>query len=263
MRYDITLQIDYEYEFPVENSRQIVKLMPADLPGAQRLIAGSISSTPASDEQVNATDFFGNDSIELAFLKPHTRLQLLLKARVERIKTKPENAGDRTVAQVQAEIGRSRSLCAPSPLHFVQGSHYSPITEITTGFAEAALPSEAPMTEIISGIGGAIFEQFNYDPKATTVATPMLDAFNGRHGVCQDFAHIMISCLRGIGVPAGYVSGLLRTIPPAGKPRLAGADAMHAWVTVWCGDDVGWIDFDPTNNLWRPQDAAIGGRASG
>jgi transglutaminase-like putative cysteine protease len=95
----------------------------------------------------------------------------------------------------------------------------------------------------------AIHADFEYDPKATDVETRPAEAFALRKGVCQDFAHVMIAGLRGVGIPAGYVSGFLRTNPPPGKPRLEGADAMHAWVRAWCGQHVGWVEFDPTNAM--------------
>ncbi len=90
---------------------------------------------------------------------------------------------------------------------------------------------------------------FKYDTKATQVSTPISEAFQKRRGVCQDFAHIMIAGLRGLGLPAAYVSGYIRTIPPPGKKRLQGADAMHAWVSLWCGAEIGWVDLDPTNSM--------------
>jgi transglutaminase-like putative cysteine protease len=94
-----------------------------------------------------------------------------------------------------------------------------------------------------------IKSDFRYDPTATAVSTPLTEAFTKRGGVCQDFAHIMIAGLRGLGIPARYVSGYIRTIPPPGKPRLEGADASHAWVSVWCGVEFGWLDLDPTNGI--------------
>ncbi len=94
---------------------------------------------------------------------------------------------------------------------------------------------------------GRIFRDFKYDPRATTIQTPITEVFEKRHGVCQDFAHLQIGCLRSLGIPARYVSGYLRTIPPPGKPRLVGADASHAWLSAYCGE-AGWIDVDPTND---------------
>ena len=94
----------------------------------------------------------------------------------------------------------------------------------------------------------ALHSEMRFDSKATDVDTSPAEAFANRHGVCQDFSHVMIAALRAIGIPARYVSGFLRTIPPKGRPRLEGADAMHAWVSAWCGADTGWIEFDPTND---------------
>jgi transglutaminase-like putative cysteine protease len=102
-----------------------------------------------------------------------------------------------------------------------------------------------------------IRNDFRYDPKATVISTPLKEVFEKRHGVCQDFAHVMIAGLRGLGLPAAYVSGYLRTYPPPGQPRLQGADATHAWVSVWCGADIGWIGFDPTNDLLVGNDHII------
>jgi transglutaminase-like putative cysteine protease len=96
--------------------------------------------------------------------------------------------------------------------------------------------------------------EFKYDPKATVISTPLTEVFEKRHGVCQDFAHAMIAGLRGLGLPAAYVSGYLRTIPPPGKPRLVGADAMHAWTSLWCGEELGWVGFDPTNDIFAETD---------
>ena len=98
-------------------------------------------------------------------------------------------------------------------------------------------------------VGLALHRDMRFDPDATTVDTPPAEAFARRHGVCQDFAQVMIACLRGVGIPAGYVSGFLRTNPPPGQPRLEGADAMHAWVRAWCGWQAGWVEFDPTNAI--------------
>jgi transglutaminase-like putative cysteine protease len=99
--------------------------------------------------------------------------------------------------------------------------------------------------------------QFKYDPKATVISTPLREVFDKRHGVCQDFAHVMIAGLRGLGLPAAYVSGYLRTIPPPGKPRLQGADATHALVSLWCGGELGWIGLDPTNDMLIENDHII------
>ena len=111
-----------------------------------------------------------------------------------------------------------------------------------------SFPKGAPLLMGARELTRRIFKDFKYDPKATTVATPLEEVVEKRRGVCQDFAHLGIACLRSLGLPARYVSGYLRTRPPEGKPRLVGADASHAWFSVFC-PGTGWVDFDPTNNV--------------
>jgi transglutaminase-like putative cysteine protease len=106
-------------------------------------------------------------------------------------------------------------------------------------------------------LGEALHEELRFDADATTVDTPVEEAFTARHGVCQDFAHIMIGCLREVGIPAAYVSGFLRTEPPPGCERLEGADAMHAWVRAWCGPTLGWVEYDPTNGVTVANDHIV------
>ena len=118
-----------------------------------------------------------------------------------------------------------------------------------TAFAKSVLKPSMTVAEAVTAVGHALCMHMEFDAKATTVDTPAAEAFAKQRGVCQDFSHIMIACLRGAGIPAGYVSGFLRTKPPPGKPRLDGADAMHAWVRAWAGPATGWVEFDPTNDI--------------
>ena len=124
-------------------------------------------------------------------------------------------------------------------------------------YAREVLPPDIPALEAVETLGLALNRDLKFDPKATEVSTPVAEAFEARHGVCQDFSHIMIVALRAVGVPAGYVSGFLRTIPPEGKPRLQGADAMHAWVRAWCGPEIGWVEYDPTNAAFAGADHVL------
>jgi len=143
----------------------------------------------------------------------------------------------------------SNSLGAMSPVNYVFASSLVPVLAPVTAYAALSF---APGGGIVAGAADLmrrIRNDFKYDPKATVISTPLREVFEKRHGVCQDFAHVMIAGLRGLGLPAAYVSGYLRTIPPPGQPRLQGADATHAWVSVWCGGAIGWIGFDPTNDL--------------
>jgi transglutaminase-like putative cysteine protease len=141
------------------------------------------------------------------------------------------------------------SLGPSSPVGYIFASPLVPVLGPVSAYAAASF---APGAGILAGavdLMHRIRTEFRYDPKATVISTPLDEVFAKRHGVCQDFAHVMIAGLRGLGLPAAYVSGYLRTIPPAGQPRLQGADATHAWVSLWCGAELGWVDFDPTNDL--------------
>ena len=116
-------------------------------------------------------------------------------------------------------------------------------------YAKESFPAGRPILQATADLTRRIYEDFEYRPQSTDVNTQVAEVFGKRVGVCQDFAHLQIACLRSLGLAARYVSGYLRTIPPPGKPRLVGADASHAWLGVYCGGDVPWIDFDPTNNM--------------
>jgi transglutaminase-like putative cysteine protease len=116
-------------------------------------------------------------------------------------------------------------------------------------YARVSFPAGRPLLEAVSDLTGRVHEDFTYDPRATTVATSLAEVFAARRGVCQDFARLEIACLRSLGIAARYVSGYLETAPPEGKPRLVGADASHAWVSIYC-PGLGWVDVDPTNNVF-------------
>ncbi|MBG1232365.1 transglutaminase family protein [Aestuariivirga litoralis] len=256
MLYDITLNVSYTYDYPVQSSRQIVRLLPADLEGEQRQIAGILDVDPKPAEWRIHTDFFGNNAAELVFYDAHEDVEFSVKSRVERFERAAHN-GDLSFDQLKADITNHRSLGPWSPHHFIGATSRVPLDRATTDYARKAQGDETQVIAAIIAIARAIKRDFKFDPKATTVETPLLKAFHGRRGVCQDFSHIMIACLRGIGIPAAYVSGYLRTIPPPGKKRIQGADAMHAWVRAWCGASVGWIEYDPTNAMYAGADHVI------
>lgn len=249
MLYDISVQISYAYENAANSSRDVVRLMPLDLPGEQRLIAGNLDVRPDPDERIDRVDFFGNPYAELAFRTPHHEIEFLVKSRVERVAVDPELDISPRLDRLPEEIESVRSVSAEAPHHFLGVSERVALAAETTDYAKKAAGEAASVMQAVRLIGEALHGDMKFDPDATTVDTPMLEAFRARHGVCQDFTHIMIACLRGIGVPAGYVSGFLRTLPPPGEARLEGADAMHAWVRAWCGTEMGWVEYDPTNAL--------------
>ena len=149
------------------------------------------------------------------------------------------------------------SLGPSSPVGYVFASSLVPVLSPVTAYAAASFSAGTGVLVGAVALMHRIRSVFRYDAKATVISTPLNEVFEKRHGVCQDFAHVMIAGLRGLGLPAAYVSGYLRTIPPPGKPRLQGADATHAWVSLWCGPELGWIGFDPTNDLMVANDHIV------
>ena len=254
--YDVKLHIAYQYANSAMGGRHVVCVMPMDLP-SQRVMASLLDITPRPEERLDRQDFFGNRITEFAFRGPHDSVAFTMKARVERLVSPalPHNAI--ALPAMQAALIAQRDLGPDSPLHFLSASARVPRDRAMTAFALGALHPDMTVAEAIVAIGSALYRHMKFDPKATTVDTPATEAFAKRQGVCQDFSHIMIACLRGIGIPAGYVSGFLRTLPPPGKPRLEGADAMHAWVRAWCGAEAGWIEFDPTNDKLAGEDHIV------
>ena len=257
MLYDISLRMAYRYDFSADAGRHIARLMPADIAGEQRLVAGSLSIVPKPDEWVSFVDFFGNACVEVGFDRPHTEIVFAVQSRVERHAPGDILDISPSLAGLADEIFAWRGMDGASPHHFLGVSPRVPVEQATTDYARAVAVGQPSVLEAVRAIGLSLHKEMRFDPKATTVETPMLEAFERRHGVCQDFTHVMIACLRGIGIPAGYVSGFLRTIPPKGEERLEGADAMHAWVRAWCGSELGWMEFDPTNAIPAGEDHVV------
>ncbi len=257
MLYDISLRIAYTYDHAADSSRHVIRLAPAELPGEQRQVAGTLNVDPKPDEWRVQSDFFGNKTAELAYFNSHKKISLAVQSRVERFEIERRFDTTPSFDQLARDISDFRNLEPWAPHHFLGPSSRVPLDVATTSYARELVLGQTSVLAAITRIGEVLHRDFRYDPEATTVETPMLEAFNGRRGVCQDFSHIMIACLRGIGIPASYVSGYLRTTPPAGKKRLEGADAMHAWVRAWCGTSLGWIEYDPTNATFVGSDHIV------
>jgi len=247
--YDIRLDLHYDYDAQVRNDRHLVRVAPVSIPGVQRVVAASLRFDPKPVLETNFTDFFSNIVTTVAYEAPHDHLDVRLTARVSI--EEPEKRADLSPSLdvLHQEIGRLWTLSPDSPHHFLGPSPRIALSEPITGYARASVARTQSVMAAAMDLCLAIHRDFAYDRKATRVDTSPFEAFELRKGVCQDFSQVMIAGLRGVGIPAGYVSGFLRTIPPKGKPRLEGADAMHAWVRVWCGQHAGWIDFDPTNAM--------------
>lgn len=248
MLYDVTAEIGYDYDRPSVSGRTLLRLMPAALPGEQRLVAGHLSADPAPATRRERRDFFANTVTEMTWRTASRQARFRLQARVERLAEPPRLDLSPPLAGLAAELDALRSLGPEAPQHFLAASARIGPDPGLAAWAAETLPAGATALAALQALGARLHAEMRFDAGATTVETDMREAFAARHGVCQDFSHILIGALRGLGVPAGYVSGYLRTHPPPGAPRLAGADAMHAWVRAWCGIELGWVEYDPTND---------------
>jgi transglutaminase-like putative cysteine protease len=248
MLYDVRLLLHYDYDAVVRGDRHLVRVMPASSPG-QRVIAASLSFDPRPIYETQFQDFFGNIVTTVAYLGGHDHLDVRLSARVDVEERTALADLSPTIDELQLELARLWSLAPQSPHHFIGPSPRVPLDPKLTEYARASLARTASVMAAAMDFCLAIHADFAYDAEATGVETGPLEALALKRGVCQDFSHVMIAGLRGVGIPAAYVSGFLRTLPPKGKPRLEGTDAMHAWVRVWCGERMGWVEFDPTNAM--------------
>lgn len=249
MIYDIAQTTSYVYAYPVPVARHVVRMVPVGR-DRQRVVASHIAIEPEPAEWTEVTDFFGNRLAIIRIETAHTRFTVRTTARVDVSPAEhPDPSAGPGWEEVRAMAAASFDLGTHSPAHFVFPSPAVPLTEAITDWAGRSFTPGRGMLEASIEVMNRLHDEFKYDSKATDVSTPPAEAFALRAGVCQDFAHIMIAGLRGLGLPAAYVSGFLRTEPPPGKERLQGADATHAWVAVWCGEEIGWQGLDPTNAL--------------
>jgi transglutaminase-like putative cysteine protease len=255
--YDIRHVTTYSYESPVSFARCSLRLEPRAGDG-QQLVSHAVEIRPRPSERTVRRDFFGTHTESVSIETAHRSLRIDSRSRVSvsrhapgRAAPSPEWESVRDLAFEAASLGPS------SPIGYVFASPLVPVVPPVTAYASLSFP---PGNGILAGavdLMHRIRTDFKYDPKATVISTPLKEVFEKRHGVCQDFAHVMIAGLRGLGLPAAYVSGYLRTIPPPGKPRLQGADATHAWVSLWCGEGLGWVGLDPTNDILVENDHIV------
>ncbi|PTE15270.1 transglutaminase family protein [Pseudogemmobacter blasticus] len=257
MRYHLSLSIRYAFDRPTGMARQVLRICPADLPGVQQVSSCRVMVLPAPAARREFTDFFGTRAIELALPGGLTELRFDMTAEVTRLDTGPEADLSVPLPGLAADLAAETGLGPMSPHHFLAPSpRIPPVPEIAQ-FAAAAVAGAPTTRAAVRALGEALHRTLRFDPQATEVDTPIDAAFAGRQGVCQDFSQIMVAGLRSLGIPAAYVSGFLRTLPPPGQPRRVGADAMHAWVRAWTGASGGWCDYDPTNACFAGADHVV------
>ncbi|MGO9836271.1 MAG: transglutaminase family protein [Polyangiaceae bacterium] len=249
MRLRVVHATDYEYEQPLTTSYHELRVTPRD-GETQIRVAHRVEITPAPNALTVRTDFFGNCTHYFSLHQPHRSLRIVATSEVELEGRRqlPLAAPSRGWEEVRGRIASERKPEVLDAYSFTFDSSY---VRAATSLREYALPSfppARPLMEAARDLTRRIHQEFTYDPSATQISTPLAEVLRKRRGVCQDFAHLQIGCLRSLGLPGRYVSGYMMTKPPPGRPRLVGADASHAWASTFC-PDVGWVDFDPANDV--------------
>jgi transglutaminase-like putative cysteine protease len=238
----------YRYGDVVTTSHHEARLSPRDSE-AQRTVHHEITIEPAPEARRRRFDYFGNRAVHFSLSEPHRSLEVIARSVVEVIPLRPPplsaSISWESVRDLVASDHKRDSLDAYA---MVFASPLVPTVEGIFEYAQVSFTPGRPVLEAVRELVGRIHGEFAYDPRATEVSTPLQDVLRNKRGVCQDFAHFAIACLRAHGLPARYVSGYLLTRPPPGKPKLVGADASHAWFATFV-PEYGWVDFDPTNNL--------------
>jgi transglutaminase-like putative cysteine protease len=248
MKLRIVHRTTYNYSEPATTSHHEARLTPRQS-DVQRTITHELECFPQASTRRARLDYFGNRTTYFGLTEPHRKFEVAATSLVETSRVSlPEfnstPAWERVVERLHTDLRRD-------VLQAVQMRFASPLVPVLDGmqdYASSCFSSGVPVLVGVRQLMHKVHREFTYDSSATDAATPLATVFNNRRGVCQDFAHVMLGCLRSIGLAARYTSGYLRTLPPTDQPRLIGADASHAWVAVWVPEH-GWVDFDPTNDL--------------
>jgi transglutaminase-like putative cysteine protease len=250
--YQVRHETVYRYGGNVAHSHQLLHLTPRNAP-LQTCFAHSIELSPQPTIRRDDLDAFGNHVTRLEYDLPHDRLEVLAQVGVE-VRPAPgiaaaDTGGWEAVREALAYSGSPMPGELLDACRFRMESGYVRIKQTFTAYAADCFPPGRPVLAAAEALMSKIHREFKYAPGSTTIRTSAFEAFEARRGVCQDFAHVMIGCLRSRGLAARYVSGYLRTLPPPGADAAyVGADASHAWVSVFC-PPVGWVDLDPTNDV--------------
>ena len=254
VKYHVIHETRYDYGSAVSLSQQMLHLRPRASPW-QTLIDYRLQVDPEPSWHKIGTDAFGNPVEWLAFFQPHEILTLHSEMRVD-LSPHVIDSLSTSIPWDTLTTRLAYSSARPSDSGDLEAKRYLfrspnvPIKQELAAYAADCFSAGRPVLEATHALMEKIYSEFEFDPEATTNATPVLEVMANKRGVCQDFAHLMIACLRALSIPARYMSGYLLTHPPPGKPRMVGADASHAWISVYApGSAGGWIEFDPTNNL--------------
>jgi transglutaminase-like putative cysteine protease len=249
MKYRVRHYTEYIYQDAASACYNRLCLTPSN-DARQRCINSEVLITPTPDDLTFREDFFGNKLIFFSLSQEHKQLRINMNSIVS-VEGR-ENADTALRSSLRWKDVISFLQLQPQIHHdiiqYTLPSTYVPMSSIVRDFSETCFPEDATLWSVCHSLMKKLHDTIEFKPGYTTVNTPVETVIQHKKGVCQDFTHLMIACLRNMGLPARYVSGYIETIPPPGKERLVGADASHAWVAVYF-PEIGWVEFDPTNNL--------------
>ncbi len=247
MRYKIQHITEYEYADRVSHCYNLAHMIPRDTL-RQKCLRSDIRVEPSVSYTSKREDYFGNQAYHFEIQRPHRKLRISATSEVE---TGPQHTSLNldlgiTCAEAKEQLRASKSHDVLLAREFLLASTLLKPSKDIVSFCQNIFHDDRPLLSAVMELTQKIYQEFEYSPQSTTVATPLDDVLKQRKGVCQDFAHLQIACLRTLGFPAKYVSGYIETLPPPGQEKLVGTDASHAWVSVYSPTE-GWFEFDPTN----------------
>lgn len=254
VRFAVAHVTEYRYSLQMSDGYTVAHLLPRDTP-AQRVLQAEVVVTPEPDEYEEHTDLFGNRVVRLGVHRPHDHLTVTGRCTVD-VDVLADGGWlppaptpwERVAELVRGARGDRAAEVGPFAAHTSATPQFPDLDDLV---GDLFVPG-APLVDVVRSISTRIHREFAFDPEFSDVSTPVAAVFAARRGVCQDFAHLMLACLRSRGLAARYVSGYIETEPPPGQQKLTGTDASHAWCSVW-SPDIGWLDADPTNDQVPPR----------
>lgn len=243
--YSVEHETTYTYSAPVTQSWQLARLSPRELPW-QHTLVHSLHIDPQADERHETVDSFGNTVTHFNLYGAHRLLRVRMNATVD-VGPRPHLQHREVSSWESVRTAVSQAAADLHPAQMSKCTSLLPHSDAACAYAKSSFAENRDWFEAVSDLMHRIHSDFEFNPDTTTISTSVDEVLQQRSGVCQDFAHLMLACLRGHGLPARYVSGYLLTDPPVGQERLMGVDASHAWIAAH-SPQTGWVEFDPTNN---------------
>ncbi|TBR42810.1 transglutaminase family protein [Marinomonas agarivorans] len=250
MKFQVRHITEYQYSAPVSLCYNLAHLLPRNT-SQQNCQLQKLAITPTPSYQQIRSDYFGNQTLYFSIEELHNSLTIDVISDVEVTPLFLDQSLDSSITCGQLRQQLQQTTLPEQRLvkEYLFDSPHIQCSEQLSAYTDDCFIDQQPLLAAVQDFTAKIFHEFTFDPNTTDVATPLEQVLHQRSGVCQDFAHLAIACLRSVGLPARYMSGYLETLPPPGEEKLVGADASHAWFAVYMGEKLGWVEFDPTNNV--------------